>query len=156
MDPYSHTPGQGGARQPGLTGQVKEDVICRFGELGVSVEAGEIQFRPGLLRRDEFVTGPVDFFYFDVSGVRRRLRLKPGELAFTYGQVPILYRLAPKESLTLFRTDGTRQHSETLRLDPDASRQIFNRTGAIEKIEVALSRTYPAGARTAVRPKTPR
>ena len=35
MDPYSHTPGQTGARQPGLTGQVKEDILCRFGELGV-------------------------------------------------------------------------------------------------------------------------
>ncbi|HEX4120973.1 MAG TPA: hypothetical protein VH619_10180, partial [Verrucomicrobiae bacterium] len=34
MDPYSHTPGAGGARQPGLTGQVKEDILCRFGELG--------------------------------------------------------------------------------------------------------------------------
>ena len=31
-DPYSHTPGGKGAQQPGMTGQVKEDVISRFGE----------------------------------------------------------------------------------------------------------------------------
>ena len=36
-DPYSHTPMGGGARQPGMTGQVKEEILTRFGELGVSV-----------------------------------------------------------------------------------------------------------------------
>ena len=33
MDPYSHTPGGAGAKQPGMTGQVKEEVITRLGEL---------------------------------------------------------------------------------------------------------------------------
>ena len=36
-DPYSHTPGHGGAQQPGMTGQVKEEILSRFGELGVRV-----------------------------------------------------------------------------------------------------------------------
>ena len=27
IDPYSHTPGDGGVKQPGMTGQVKEDII---------------------------------------------------------------------------------------------------------------------------------
>ena len=35
-DPYSHTPKHAGARQPGMTGQVKEEILTRFGELGVS------------------------------------------------------------------------------------------------------------------------
>ena len=39
-DPYSHTPAGKGAQQPGMTGQVKEDVISRFGELGVEVKNG--------------------------------------------------------------------------------------------------------------------
>ncbi len=154
MDPYSHTPGQGGARQPGLTGQVKEDVLCRFGELGVIIENGEIHFRPGLLRNDEFLTDASEFVHFDVSGVRRRRRLKPGELAFTYCQVPVVYRLAPRDSLTLFRADGSREHNETLRLAPDISRAIINRTAEIERIEVSLNVVRPAGARTSVRPAT--
>ena len=36
-DPYSHTPAGKGAQQPGMTGQVKEDILSRFGELGVFV-----------------------------------------------------------------------------------------------------------------------
>lgn len=42
MDPYSHTPAHTGTRQPGLTGQVKEDILCRIGELGIFVRAGVV------------------------------------------------------------------------------------------------------------------
>ena len=42
-DPYSHTPGGKGAQQPGMTGQVKEDILSRFGELGVRVSGGALQ-----------------------------------------------------------------------------------------------------------------
>ena len=37
-DPYSHTPAGKGAQQPGMTGQVKEDILSRFGELGLRVK----------------------------------------------------------------------------------------------------------------------
>jgi hypothetical protein len=50
-DPYSHTPAGKGAQQPGMTGQVKEDILSRFGELGVFVNEGCIHFNPCLLRR---------------------------------------------------------------------------------------------------------
>jgi hypothetical protein len=33
-DAYSHTPGNAGVKQPGMTGQVKEDVISRMGRVG--------------------------------------------------------------------------------------------------------------------------
>ena len=63
IDPYSHTPEFTGVQQPGLTGQVKEDVIARFRQLGVRVERGEIVFEPVLLGRDEFLPAPA-FFQF--------------------------------------------------------------------------------------------
>jgi hypothetical protein len=138
MDPYSHTPGQGGARQPGLTGQVKEDVLCRFGELGVVVKGGEIHFRPELLRREEFVTERTEFAYFDGAGIRQRLRLQAGELAFTYCQVPVVFRLASKNSLTVVRASGVKSRFEPLRLEAATSREIFARTGKTVRIEVNL------------------
>jgi hypothetical protein len=139
MDPYSHTPGQGGARQPGLTGQVKEDVISRFGELGVTIKGGEIHFCPGLLRRDEFVTARTEFDFYDVAGVRQRMLLKPGELAFTYCQVPVVFRLARVNSLIVVLMNGARKNAEQLRLDPTTSREIFQRTGKVARIEVCFS-----------------
>ena len=54
-DPYSHTPVGSGARQPGMTGQVKEEILTRLGELGVLVKQGKLFFAPSLLRRDEFL-----------------------------------------------------------------------------------------------------
>ena len=35
-DPYSHTPRGRGVQQPGMTGQVKEDIVSRFYELGLT------------------------------------------------------------------------------------------------------------------------
>ena len=52
-DPYSHTTGFGGVQQTGMTGQVKEDIITRFGELGVRVDQGCISFDPFLLQKEE-------------------------------------------------------------------------------------------------------
>ena len=138
MDPYSHTPAQGGARQPGLTGQVKEDFLCRFGELGVIVEQGRVHFRPLLLRREEFMTVPGEFAYYDVAGTKRRLPLQPGELAYTYCQVPVIYRLAPEQSLTIVRSDRAQSRSDQLSLDPTVSRDIFERTGKVARIAVCL------------------
>ena len=57
-DPYSHTPEGKGAQQPGMTGQVKEDIISRFGELGVFVEDGTLLFDPCMLRKEEFISNP--------------------------------------------------------------------------------------------------
>lgn len=142
MDPYSHTPGQGGARQPGLTGQVKEDVICRFGELGVLVKNGEIHFRPRLLRAEEFVTRRTEYDYYDLAGVKQRLPLKPGELGFTYCQVPVVFRRARADSLTLHFADGSTRRQEKLQLDVENSRSLFERTGKIRRIEVCLNAAW--------------
>lgn len=143
MDPYSHTPGHGGARQPGLTGQVKEDILCRMGELGVFVRHRQLCFRPQLLRRDEFLSAPEEFRYFDLHGVERVLKLPARSLAFTYCQVPIIYRLATKSSVQLDFEDGSNRNEEGLVLDAMTSRLIFERTGKIVKIQVGLAIEEP-------------
>jgi hypothetical protein len=40
-----------------MTGQVKEDVLARWGELGVEVRDGRLGFAPTLLPRAEFLVG---------------------------------------------------------------------------------------------------
>ena len=46
ITPYSHTPLHKGAQQPGMTGQVKEDILARMGELGVKMKEGKFVFEP--------------------------------------------------------------------------------------------------------------
>jgi hypothetical protein len=48
-------PKHAGAQQPGMTGQVKEEVITRFSELGISVRDGVVNIHPTLLRKQEFL-----------------------------------------------------------------------------------------------------
>jgi len=63
FDPYSHTPSMSGVQQPGMTGQVKEDILSRFFELGVRVVDGCITICPTMLRREEFSGDELRFSY---------------------------------------------------------------------------------------------
>ncbi len=138
MDPYSHTPAHAGARQPGLTGQVKEDILCRMGELGISVRQGEICFRPLLLQREEFLTEADKFRFYNVHGSERQLKLPRSSLAFTYCQVPVIYQMATKNAVKVFLADGSSIQSGQLRIEAAISRQIFERAGKVNRISVSL------------------
>jgi len=76
-DPYSHTPKHAGAKQPGMTGQVKEEILCRFGELGVRVSNGEVHFQPDLLRASEFMAESRGTGYVDVDGNWQTIAVPP-------------------------------------------------------------------------------
>lgn len=138
-DPYSHTPANKGAQQPGMTGQVKEDIISRFGELGVSVRQGRISFEPHMLRKSEFVSGSKIFQYFDLSGKQAELTLEDKSLAFTYCQVPVIYQLAKDNHIEVLMHNGTVSTIDSLGLDEEISARIFNRTGDVSRLVVHLN-----------------
>lgn len=137
-DPYSHTPGNAGAQQPGMTGQVKEDILARFGELGVFVEAGQIFFRPHLLRPSEFLKEATTFSYFDVEEKERKIALAAGSLAFTYCQVPIVYRLSDNPSVKLYLRSGKTMERSDLALDLESTQLLMSRKGDILRLEVGV------------------
>jgi hypothetical protein len=138
-DPYSHTPGFAGAKQPGMTGQVKEEIITRLGELGLAVRDGQVHFNPVLLRRSEFLPDPETFEYYDVEGRLQTVVLDAQTLGFTYCQVPIVYRMSKEPQLTLFLADGSARNIDGLVLDEASSGEIFKRSGTIVRVEVSLT-----------------
>ncbi|WP_149276961.1 hypothetical protein [Pareuzebyella sediminis] len=137
-DPYSHTPAGKGAQQPGMTGQVKEDILSRFGELGVVVTDGKLEFNPCLLRKEEFLKTPTTFEYIAIDNKTKNLYLSKDSLCFTYCQVPIIYELATKEGIKVFFDNAPTLEFEGLTLDNRISEKIFKRSGAIDKIFVSL------------------
>ncbi len=139
-DPYSHTPGGKGAQQPGMTGQVKEDILCRFGELGVFVSNGNLVFNSRLLRKDEFLKKPMTFEYIAISGQVKQIALIVGSLAFTYCQVPIIYKLNEKTGLKVEFSNQEDLESDSLSIDADISRKIFKRTEEIDQITVYFNK----------------
>ncbi|PDV99178.1 hypothetical protein [Candidatus Chloroploca asiatica] len=136
FDPYSHTPLGRGAQQPGMTGQVKEELLTRMGELGLVVEGGRLTFRPSLLDPAEWGRAASVFNYLDVAGQRCTLSLPADALAFTFCQVPVVYQRGDTPQITLHLTDGTTQTIPGDTLDLATSRSIFERTGKIEAVTV--------------------
>jgi hypothetical protein len=139
-DPYSHTPAHSGAKQPGMTGQVKEEVLTRFGELGVRVSEGGVRIEPSLLRAREFVREARKFRYLDVDGNWREIDVPAAGLAFTWCQVPLVYQLddAAETSLTITSKDGGTQTLSQLSLSPDTAAELFQRSGNIRQLTVTL------------------
>ena len=139
-DPYSHTPAGKGAQQPGMTGQVKEDVLSRFGELGVFVNDGKLYFNPRLLKIEEFLKEPATFSYFDINSKEKKIDLDKNSLCFTYCQIPVIYKLSDVESIKIMHNNTTPLEINGLSLDKETSKKIFERTGEISQMIVSLKK----------------
>ena len=136
FDPYSHTPSHSGAQQPGMTGQVKEEIITRFGELGCFVEDGCIVFDTSLLPKSEFLKTEKEFSYFDTSKQKCQIRISQNQLAYTFCQVPVIYTLSKlNSSVTLYLKDETKVTIKGNTIDKENSKFIFERAGKVKKIE---------------------
>jgi hypothetical protein len=140
-DPYSHTPLHMGAQQPGMTGQVKEEILTRFGELGVHVTGGAVRFEPALLRRQEFIAEPQIFRFLDVDGRWQELPVPADGLAFTWCQVPIIYRLdqSCEPGMTVSWDDGESRFTPGHLMPTEIAREIFLRGGRIRRIDLVLN-----------------
>jgi hypothetical protein len=137
-DPYSHTPWGDGARQPGMTGQVKEEILTRFGELGVSIRNGALHFRPTLLNSEEYLPEPSHFSYIDEANRSKTIDLPPASLAFTVCQTPVVYVRGKEARIEVTYRDGRAITLPGYTLDPDVSRHIFDRDGQIEQLSVTV------------------
>ena len=137
-DAYSHTPGNAGAQQPGMTGQVKEDFLSRMRELGIHFENGEIEFRFSLINPEEFLKQKSEFEYFDLTGDKKQILLSQGQLAFTFCQVPIVYTVSSEAKITITKTDESRIIIAGNILGNEWSAALFERDGSISQVEVSF------------------
>ena len=138
-DPYSHTPFNKGAQQPGMTGQVKEDILARIGELGVSIKNGKLVFKPSLLHRNEFLKAACAQQFVMVDGAVNVLHLEPNSLAFTICQVPVVYKISSANHIEVFYHNGISEIIDALELSKELSDAIFQRTNRVAKISVAIT-----------------
>ena len=107
LDPYSHTPRDQGAKQPGMTGMVKEEVLTRIGELGIVIEDGQIVFYPVLLKSEAFLELPSILRYWDVDDKEGQLEIPVGAFAFTFCRVPVVVKRSDRNQFVVYQHDGT-------------------------------------------------
>ncbi|MBN2864240.1 MAG: hypothetical protein JXN62_13815 [Bacteroidales bacterium] len=135
VDAYSHTPAGAGAKQPGLTGQVKEDIVARFNELGIVIKEGTIVFSPSMLNKEELLDREKVFDFIDLKGKIRKLELHLNQIAFTFCQVPVVYTAGFKQEIIIEYAGGKQKAIQGCVIDAGTSKKIFMRTGKVSKIE---------------------
>ena len=135
-DPYSHTPGNAGVQQPGMTGLVKEDFISRMRELGISIRNGKIVFQFSLLNPVELLNQSGVFEYFDLKGEEQQIILQNGQLGFTFCQVPVLYSVFNEDKICITFNNGEKSFIIGHVINNEISAKVFQRTGDIIQIEV--------------------
>ena len=136
-DPYSHTPRDQGAKQPGMTGLVKEEILTRQAELGYTVQDGRLIFDLQLFDPAELLTTPMLYAYLDVNNQRQTLELQAGCLAYTICQTPVILQADQKPGITIHWAGGSLQHIEGQALDHATSRHIFLRDGQVHHLRVS-------------------
>jgi hypothetical protein len=136
-DPYSHTPSFSGVQQPGMTGQVKEDLITRASEMGVVVEDGSVRFEPKIVRTEEFLEAPATLTYVGLDGELKDVALEAGTMGFTLCQVPVVLHRGGTVGIVVTRGDR-QDRVDGLSLDQVRSAAVFARTGRISRLDVSL------------------
>ena len=116
-DPYSHTPAGQGAKQPGMTGQVKEEIITRWGELGINLNKGQISFAPEYLLDKEY---------------------DDNKLSFTRFGIPFTYEKCGTKTVAVTYADGKTETVEGNTLDGDIVKALFNRSKDITSVKVKI------------------
>ncbi|OON96421.1 MAG: hypothetical protein ATN36_05620 [Epulopiscium sp. Nele67-Bin005] len=114
IEPYSHSSFIGSSEQPGMTGQVKESVIMRRGELGVKVGDGIISFNPKFLRESEFDSN--------------------GEIAFMIYGTSVKYVKSDVLGAKILFRDKTSESVQNYTLSKEISKSIFDKNSNIEQI----------------------
>ena len=138
-DPYSHTPKGRGAKQPGMTGMVKEEILTRQAELGLSVENGDLAFNFILLDRHEFLTTSSVFSYWSVDGQPQQIQLEAGSLAYTICQVPVILQAANKNCINVHLSDNNTLLIEGHTMDSINSQHIFRRDGIVHHVVISIA-----------------
>lgn len=122
-DCYSHTPAHAGAQQPGMTGQVKEEVLTRGGELGLRFMDGRLAWGSPLLPAEELWLddGATSAFQVTVCGT------------------PVRIERADTDEIEVHATDGAVQVIPGRVTDDGTAAAVLDRTGAVTGITFRLA-----------------
>jgi hypothetical protein len=108
-----------GVQQPGMTGQVKEDIISRFLELGITVSNGQIEVNPFLLSPKEFL--------------KSNNQTEPW-LSVMYCSTPFVYHLNKIQGIDVEFADGKTINVSGYKLPLDISQAVFMRDKKIARV----------------------
>ena len=125
-DCYSHTPAHAGAQQPGMTGQVKEEVLTRAGELGLRLAEGRLRLGTPLLPAAELWT--------DLCGGQRGFDA-------TTCATPLRVVVGEQDELRITHADGDVRRRAGRSLTAEETAAVLERDASIAALEFTVSTT---------------
>lgn len=132
-EPYSHTPAGGGAKQPGMTGQVKEEVITRFAEFGLTVEQACLSFGPAPFLKEELCQSETEFVLAKADEPGLTIKVPVGACACQVCGIPVIRGEGKVSQVEIYFQDGHKEQSGPV-LSPELSDKIFSHEGSIQEI----------------------
>jgi hypothetical protein len=101
-----------------------------------------VGFEPGLLRECEFAAEAHPFRFLDVDGRWQEQPVPARGLAYTWCQVPIVYRLVDRgpPALTVTLADGSSQTLAALSLPAAISDELVRRSGRVRGLSLDVPR----------------
>jgi hypothetical protein len=123
-----------------MTGQVKEDILCRWGEFGVYAKGGKLFFDSSIVRTEEYLEEEKEFEFYDVKNKKQTLTIPKHALCFTYCQVPVVYhRESNSNGIELVLSNREKKKIDQYHLDTDDAANLFSRNGKISQIHIYFS-----------------
>ena len=122
-----------------MTGQVKEEVLTRFGELGVRVEDGTTSSARRCCAAANGRPGAT-FAYRDLAGHWVSIKVPADSFAVTFCQVPVVVHRSNHRAITAHLQDGTEVSGTGGALDADISANVFRRDGRVRLLEAWVPR----------------
>jgi hypothetical protein len=119
-----------------MTGQVKEEILARWIELGVRVRNGALELDPRRVHSRNFLREPRAFGFLDIDGIEQTIDLQPGELAFTYCGVPVVYTPANDPAILVEHAGGRIEKKTGTIMSAALSALLFSRAGSIRRVIV--------------------
>jgi hypothetical protein len=91
-----------------------------------------------LLDRNEFLSGPSKFAWWNIHDDLEQMDLDAGSIAFTICQVPVMIYPSKDKSMEIHRADGGTEKIDGHVLDPENSRHLLRRDGTIHHLVVFI------------------
>ncbi|HYW82364.1 MAG TPA: hypothetical protein VFB30_03860, partial [Spirochaetia bacterium] len=86
----------------------------------------------------EFLRAPRTFHYYDVEGRACTAETPADSLAFTLCQVPVIVHRGGPARIELVTAQGATTTAPALTLDAATSASLFERTGAVRRLDAYL------------------
>jgi hypothetical protein len=137
-DAYSHTPRHIGAQQPGMTGQVKEEILTRQAELGIQIKNGCIHFIPNLIQARDFLDKEQTFTFYSLKNEWKEMKIPAQSFVLTFCQTPIIFQYGEKQQIEVMYEDHVQKIESGATLTEENSQSIFAREGKIIYLIVSI------------------